>query len=383
MMIGFVPAACLTTGFWALAESFHREDIGTIAGYSWLILLSIASFTAALISSIAIALHLKTIRTSVMITKMASNILWENPSVYIASFSIMICYISYAAVWTFMFAHLLLLGHVETISGPNPIKEWQLSSWSYVLQAYFLLMLIWTTSIFSNIQKTAVAGVVSRWYFFHEHPDYSRLRFQAFDSIGDAINNSFGQICFGSLIITFAKSLKNVFWLYNKAVSKLSNRWTRIGLNTAGSFIGFLEKLVEHITEFALYHVTLTGESLCKSGRAVSKIFRRNALLSFTTDYIAEMILFLSTLAIAALTGMGSFTFASHILKSQYGWAVGMLFTVLSWYILRFFSSIYTDTMDVALLCYVMDLDMSKMHSSKVHQAFSSRVATNKATSID
>lgn len=109
-------------------------------------------------------------------------------------------------------------------------------------------------------------------------------------------------------------------------------------------FFGFIERLFEHVTDLAIYVVTLTGDSFWASGRTVFKIFRRNMLVSFTTDLLSQLIFAISTTAVAALTGLTSYIFVAHILHSSYGFNASLIFSVLTWYALRFFTSIFSDT---------------------------------------
>lgn len=375
-MFAFIPISCAAIGIYSLLELFHKHD-RSVLGTAWLTAISVTSLAVAVISAIVFNLQRNTIKTSAMITKMASNVLCENPGVYFVSFLIIAMYLIYVAIWTGFFAHLTLLGHVESVAGPNLIKEWKLSTWSYVLQSFFIFMLVWTTCVFSNVQKASVAGVVSRWYFFHDSAEHEKFRFESFAVLKDTLNYTMGQVCFGSLIISGARLTSYGFWGLRKLLQQVSHRWTRIGVDTVGSVLSFLEKLVEHMTEFAIYHASISGEALCKSGRSVTRILRRNLALGLSIDYVAKIILHVSTLAIAAMSGMTSYVFASHVLKSNYGWLTGMLFSVLSWYILEFFSSIYSDTMDVALLCYALDLDMEQVHSTFIHQTFGSKTLNN------
>lgn len=115
-------------------------------------------------------------------------------------------------------------------------------------------------------------------------------------------------------------------------------------LKSIDMFLGFVERIFEHVTDLAIYFVALTGEGFWDSGRAVLKIFRRNMLIGFTTDTIALSVFAISTTVVAAVTGLGSYMFVSHVLESKFGFMTVMLFSLLTWYILRFFTSIFSDT---------------------------------------
>lgn len=371
-LVGFVPVSCALVTIWALAEFFHN-DPGSSIGHAYLYFVVILGFLGTMASSALIHWNREAIQKTTKLTRTAATILSSNPTVYFASLLILVCYLAFVSLWTVFFAHLMLLGHVETIEKPELIKYFQLSAWSYLFQAYFVFMLVWTTSIFSNVQKAMVSGVVSRWYFYHEDPAYVTDTSPAIDALQEALTRYFGQICLGSLVIAGVKSFRLGFWAYRKATARFQGRLASGVLSAVGSVVLFLEKLVEHVTDFAVYYVALSGESFCKSGRSAVRIFKRNAVLGLTTDLIAQMIFSLTTIVVAVLCGLTSYTFASHSMHSQYAWASGVLFGLLSWYILQLFADIYSDTLDVTFLCYAIDLDTDKMHSTAVHEAYGAR----------
>lgn len=371
-LVGFIPASCGMVTLWALIEFFHN-DPGSSIGHAYLYVVVLLGFIGTLASSTLIYLNRAAIQKTVKLTKTTAFILASNPTVYFASLMILVCYLAFVSVWTVLFAHLMLLGHVETIEKPELIKYFQLSSWSYLLQTYFVFMLVWSTSIFSNVQKAMVSGVVSRWYFYHEDPAYATETSPAIDALQEALSKYFGQICLGSLVIAGVRSVRLCFWAYRKATSRIQGRIASSVLSGISSIVLFLEKLVEHVTDYAVYYVALSGESFCKSGRSVVRIFKRNAILGLTTDLIAQLIFSVTTIVVAILSGLASYTFVSHALKSQYAWASGVLFGLLSWYILQLFADIYSDALDVTFLCYAIDLDTDKMHSAAVHEAYGSQ----------
>lgn len=135
-----------------------------------------------------------------------------------------------------------------------------------------------------------------------------------------------------------------------------------------------MERLFEHITDLAMYFTALTGESFWSSGRSVVRIFRRNMLVGFTTDMLSQVLFSTASICASALVGMGSFVFVAHILRSEYGFQTSILFSLLVWYILRIFTSIFSDTMDATFICFAIDLDTEKMHAPTVHQTFSHRI---------
>lgn len=165
-------------------------------------------------------------------------------------------------------------------------------------------------------------------------------------------------------------------------------------IKSANLFFGFLERFLEHVSEMAIYVVVLTGDNFWTSSRSVFKIFRRNMIVGFTTDMVAQIIFMASTLAAASIVGLGGYFFITHILNLSYGFNGAIIYGLICWYVLRFFTSIFSDTyliliiwfndcfelfdcrIDAAFVCYAIDLDTEKLHSPTVHQAFAHRIVS-------
>lgn len=114
-------------------------------------------------------------------------------------------------------------------------------------------------------------------------------------------------------------------------------------------------------------------------------------LLGFTADSIAQLMFAVATGAAAILTGLFSYGFISQSLASPHGMVGAVLFTFVTWYALRFFTSIFSNTyraalfailmmgacrMDAMFVCFAIDLDTKKLHCPAAHQVFTHRIAS-------
>lgn len=368
LMLYFAPMTSLLVGLWAGLEFFHADA----GGGFWLLLASIAGISTAIFSGTFIIANRKNVKHTIDIIKVTTEVLSANPGIYLASLGLFLGYLLFVAIWLLFYVHTLMLGYADPTN-----HVWHLNQFSYYLQAYFIFMLVWTSLVFSAVQKCMIGGVVGRWYFFRADPDELEQSEGnvVWSSLKTTMTAFFGQICFASLILGIVRITRGFFQLYHYIASKFDNGIVTSLLRNVNLFFGFIERLVEHLTDLSLYTVALTGEGFWSASRTLFKIFRRNMLLSFTTDTLALLIFTISTTAVAALTGLSSFIFISHGLHSQYGFNGAMLFSLLTWYVLRFFTAVFTDTMDASFVCFAIDLDTEKLHSPSVHQAFSHRIS--------
>ncbi|KAF9001388.1 hypothetical protein BGZ52_009985, partial [Haplosporangium bisporale] len=131
-----------------------------------------------------------------------------------------------------------------------------------------------------------------------------------------------------------------------------------------------IQGLVENFNNYTLIYVGITGESLFAAARSASKIFHRNLLWGLISDVLTKLVLFINATMLSLLTGFAAYIFATHTLKSPYGYVVGILSSIIPFYITRFFTHIMAITVDATFLCYAIDLDTNTCHSNKAHSAF-------------
>ena len=364
LMIYFAPVMSGLAGLWAAVEFLHA-DIGSGI---WLLLAAVAGLATSALFTMFVLANRRNIRNTIEIVRMAAEVLTANPGIYMVSFLLLVAYVLFVGVWLIFYAHALMLGHVES-------RTWQLSTLSYYVQAYLVFMLVWTSIIFSSVQKCVIGGVVGRWYFFRTDPDeVLNSTGSAWTTLHASLTTFFGQICTAASVLSLVRLTRGLIQASRWVASKLESTIFNSAVKSLGLFFGFVERLFEHITDLSIYYVALTGESFWSSGRTVFKVFRRNMLLGFTTDTLSNLIFMISTTAVAAITGLSSYIFIAHVLHSPYGFSGAVLFALLTWYVLRFFTSIFSDTMDAAFVCFAIDLDTEKLHSPAVHQAFFHRV---------
>jgi hypothetical protein len=124
-------------------------------------------------------------------------------------------------------------------------------------------------------------------------------------------------------------------------------------------------------------------------------------------DFLTKLILFIYSTLFSLLTGFAAYIFATHHLHSPYGYVIGILSSIIPYYITGFFTHIMAITyvlksflvcctallnvsgtqpmiaqlvsfpcsffrVDATFLCYAIDLDTNTCHSNKAHSAFGS-----------
>ncbi|KAG0356064.1 hypothetical protein BG005_005004 [Podila minutissima] len=286
--------------------------------------------------------------------RLACEILKDNPDMFFVSFVLMLIHVVFTAIWLVFFARVFLIGHVDSSAGGS----WVLEGNFYPIAAYLIFIYMWTSAVLSNVQRVTLANVVSKWYFHRSKTMEPALI--------NATTTSFGSVCLGALFIAIVQF--SVFVL-SRTAKKLKDHSFPLFVFIA-TCCRVIQGLVEKFNNYTLIYVGITGESLFAAARSASKIFQRNLLWGLITDFLTKLVLFINATMLSLLTGFAAYIFATHTLKSPYGYVIGILSSIIPFYITRFFTHIMAITVDATFLCYAIDLDTNTCHSNKAHSAF-------------
>ncbi|KAF9980686.1 hypothetical protein BGZ75_008154 [Mortierella antarctica] len=361
-----VPCFAFVIFIWSLVSSFQgprieggrRDPQDTGLTVLSMLPLSIGSLFLSVIY-----MRRQYIARTTAIIELACEILKDNPDMFFVSFGLMLIHAVFTAIWLVFFARVFLIGHVEA---KVESKLWVMDSNFYPIAAYMIFIYMWTSAVLSNVQRVTLANVVSKWYF-HRHEPFAYHSSKITEpALINAATTSFGSICLGALFIAIVQF--TVFALRNTA-KKLKESSFPLAVLVV-TFCRLIQGLAENFNNYTLIYVGITGESLFAAARSASKIFHRNLLWGLLSDFLTKLILYVNATLLSLMTGFAAYIFATHTLHSPYGYVIGILSSIIPFYITRFFTHIMAITVDATFLCYAIDLDTNTCHSNKAHSAF-------------
>ncbi|KAF8975771.1 hypothetical protein BGZ46_008863 [Entomortierella lignicola] len=361
-----VPCFALVIFIWSLVSSFQgpRQNNGKRDPQdTGLTILSLLPLSVGSLFLSVIYFRRKYIARTTAIIELACEILKDNPDMFFVSLGLMLIHVVFTAIWLLFFSRVFLVGHIESVTGS---KIWVLEDNFYPIAAFMIFMYMWTSAVLSNVQRVTLANVVSKWYF-HRHEPFAYHSSKITEpALINATTTLFGSICLGALFIAIVQF--TAFALRSTAKKlKGSSFPLFVFIATCCSVI---QGLVENFNNYTLIYVGITGESLFSAARSASKIFHRNLLWGLISDFLTKLILFVYSTLLSLLTGFAAYVFATHTLRSPYGYVIGILSAIIPFYITRFFTHIMAITVDATFLCYAIDLDTNTCHSNKAHSAF-------------
>ncbi|KAJ3088182.1 hypothetical protein HK102_009356, partial [Quaeritorhiza haematococci] len=174
LTVAIIPATCVFLFIAILSNSVIGKSqknptppASLLPQYDWAISFAVGFLVSGLASGRFFLGKRRDIERTIHILRLACDVLRTNPTIVAVSLMLMGAYIAFVAIWVYFFTRLFLLGHLEARGGPSGGLDdtWiPDGGWTWAV-AFFILMYLWTTSVFHNLEKTTIAGVVGEWYF--------------------------------------------------------------------------------------------------------------------------------------------------------------------------------------------------------------------------
>lgn len=299
-----------------------------------MIILGIATLFFSLGLAMFIAMNRRKINTTVSFLKLACDVLRDRPAIVMVSVCTSAIFLVFTVLWYWSFAWIYMLGHEEL---QNTGIVWVLNPSSYLVSSFLVLMYIWTATVVNYVQSFILSEITCHWYY-HRHDFTSAVSENPSKrALRHAVTLSFGTICLASLVY----SLLRVAQFFLRAAAKmLPNKQTSAVTNCLVAVLDVLSKVVDSVNKFALAYAALSGEGFWQSTKATFGIFRRNLLDRVSIATIAHFVLIIWVVSISMVFSFSLFTYTTHALGSVYGWLVGMVTFMISFFILRVYADI-------------------------------------------
>ncbi|KAI8822233.1 plasma-membrane choline transporter-domain-containing protein [Fimicolochytrium jonesii] len=366
LTIALIPVTCI--GFFAtiltlslLGKAHDKPYLGV--QYDGMIGVAVTSLLGGVASGYYLVRKRREIDQTIHILQLSCDILRTNPGIFIVSITLTLGYLAFAVVWLLMFNRLFLRGWGDNDS--SGIAHWHMAGGTGWAVSYYILMFFWTSSVFKNVEKVTIAGVVGEWYFQRAEGSVSHNR--TYKNFTSSLTTSFGSICLASLILGLIQSLQLSIRLARRLTG--SNGALHRLLTACLDCYG---QLADNVTSYALVYAGLTGSSFPASCYSTTRVFRRNLVLGLVTSTVTRLIMGLATAGIALASGSVAFFFASRRLESPFAYVVGAVGTVIPYYLVQVLNHAVQNTVDATFMCYLMDVDRNAVNCESAHRIFGS-----------
>ncbi|KAJ3126020.1 hypothetical protein HK098_007958 [Nowakowskiella sp. JEL0407] len=386
--VSLIPVACAIVSVTLFGNALWAKFNGALSpGSQYDGLLGTA--IVILLGGLAIGYYLmrkrKQIEQTIYIMELSFDILLANPNIFLVSLLLMIVYACFMLLWVIMFSALFLVGHFESNPSDNG-RTWIITGSSNSMVTFFILMYLWTSAIFQNLEKVTISSTVAEC-----HKKQKGLTSdQTLRNFKSAATFSFGTISLASLIISIVQLLQwiirtlqrknNIVPLQEHLLTpsnlmnpipsltspfRAANPRRRKGLLLSASdyVLSILTRLIEQVNAYTLTYSSVTGDSFAQSAYQCTRLFRRNGDIVVVAATVSRVILI-------GVTSVVSLVCASIVMISmgmgsdahQFAWVGAVMAGSVQFYVVLFMAHVIQNTADATFLCYLIDLDSNVLY---------------------
>ncbi|KAH6622878.1 hypothetical protein F5144DRAFT_343696 [Chaetomium tenue] len=303
------------------------------------------------------------IQSAVGILEFSSRILAANSALVLVGMACLAVVVVWTWVWLLMFTRVFLGG-----SFSSRLAKFIISTSSWWLGVYFVLMYIWTSSIISGVQRCTTAATVSQWYFHRNAVPAPSSKEVVSAALGHALTTVFGTISMSTVLalairlplLVLPRRLANilsmfVFSFIPTSIAALTNPLTLTYAAIHSQPLAISAKGLSQMDFIAPQRptTTLTPASLPKNNR-------HSPLLPYR---LAKLILHATRFIMAIALGFAGWVMTARQLNidqgnglgmrgSAYAYVVGLVASFIGWGILGAMEGILSGIVDAVVICY-------------------------------
>ncbi|CAK7198960.1 hypothetical protein SEUCBS139899_001628 [Sporothrix eucalyptigena] len=196
IIIVAVPVILISFSIYPLVSSYQGSKTGS-TGFQDTVM-RWASIVPAVSAAVWLYLVWKgksALRSSVEILEFSSRILAANSALVLVGLGCLVLVVFWTWAWLAMFTRVFLGG-----SFSSKLSRFIISTSSWWLGVYFVLMYIWTLSVISGVQRATTGATVSQWYFHRNVQPAPSSNEVVSAALHHAMTTIFGSICLSTLL---------------------------------------------------------------------------------------------------------------------------------------------------------------------------------------
>lgn len=382
LIIVAVPVILISFSIYPLVSSYQGAKTGS-SGFQDTVMRWASIVPAA---SAAVWLYLvwkgrSALRSSIDILEFSSRILAANSTLVLVGLGCLVLVVFWTWAWLAMFTRIFLGG-----SFSSKLSRFIISTSSWWLGVYFVLMYIWTLSVISGVQRATTGATVSQWYFHRNVQPAPSSNEVVSAALHHAMTTIFGSICLSTLLALAVRLPLLVL------PGRLANG---LGL----FFYSFIPTPIAALTNpLTLTYGAIHSQSLTASSQGLSQLAFLSPQAPTTTltprafqarqrrkryggvgsaapllPYrLAKLLLHATRFAMATALGFAGWVITARQLRialpdgaggsvrgSAYAYVVGLVASFIGWGVLGAMEGILSGIVDAVVICYGSETRMS------------------------
>ena len=286
IMISFAKPLIKFALFGNVVVTVIITSYGIVENIAMIVVLGIISFAILVLYAYSIWDRIP-FAASNLIT--AATAVKKNPGLMLLSYISLLLLFGWSTVWMLIFSSALYVqGNCKGLDCQNETN--------YLLVLAFFFSYYWTVQVVKNVIHVTVSGTVAKWWFAPKDTSFI-CSLGIYKFWMQAMTYSFGSICFGSLLVSFIQTIKNVF------ASILE--WKNGTLLCCCVDCGFrwIEYLAEYFNQWAFVFIGIYRYSYLEAGRNVMNLFRTRGWMTIITDSLLANTLLVMSLGVGVISG--------------------------------------------------------------------------------
>ncbi|KAJ1822925.1 putative choline transporter, neither null mutation nor overexpression affects choline transport [Coemansia sp. RSA 2675] len=257
---------------------------------------------------------------SKLVLQTVCRITRQFPSTMVISLVFLILQTAYSALWSLAFAgSFKYMEKYQSCSLHTDRNGRQYQSCSNTLEilawVYMVFSFYWTSSVILNVLHTTISGTFATYYFFEGAPGGYPTKHVTLSSLKRSTTNSFGSICFGSLIVAVIQTVRSIL----RAIRGQGNDNIVVQLIACcvDCILGCIEGMVRFFNKYAYVEVAIYGKPFTQAAKDTWTLVKDRGVDALINDCLIGNVLQMGSFLCAAVVALIAWLYIT-ITKPEY-----------------------------------------------------------------
>ncbi|KAJ1643585.1 putative choline transporter, neither null mutation nor overexpression affects choline transport [Coemansia asiatica] len=257
---------------------------------------------------------------SKLVLETVCHITRKFPSTMVVSLVFLVIQTAYSAMWSLAlagsFKYMEKYQSCSTHVDRNGRQYQSCSNAKEVLAwVYMVFSFYWTSSVILNVLHTTICGTFATFYFFDGAPGGYPTNHVTLSSLKRSLTNSFGSICFGSLIVTIIQTIRSLLRALRNQEG--DNFAVQLLACCIDCILGCIEGIVEFFNKYAYVEIAIFGKPFVQAAKDTWTLIKDRGVDALINDCLIGNVLQMGAFLCAAIVALVAWLYIT-ITKPEY-----------------------------------------------------------------
>ncbi|KAJ2886809.1 putative choline transporter, neither null mutation nor overexpression affects choline transport [Coemansia asiatica] len=257
---------------------------------------------------------------SKLVLETVCHITRKFPSTMVVSLVFLVIQTAYSAMWSLAlagsFKYMEKYQSCSTHVDRNGRQYQSCSNAKEVLAwVYMVFSFYWTSSVILNVLHTTICGTFATFYFFDGAPGGYPTNHVTLSSLKRSLTNSFGSICFGSLIVAIIQTIRSLLRALRNQEG--DNFAVQLLACCIDCILGCIEGIVEFFNKYAYVEIAIFGKPFVQAAKDTWTLIKDRGVDALINDCLIGNVLQMGAFLCAAIVALVAWLYIT-ITKPEY-----------------------------------------------------------------